>query len=118
MSVLITEKIQTNYNKQESFRKLCRKISFNKKYQNNQELQHNETLQMIIKSPEYVSWTDIELFKPIHNVLKDPFIKISYFRSDVLFKLMNILKYLEEKNHKFDYSNRKIIRINKLQNLL
>ncbi|GBB89037.1 hypothetical protein RclHR1_01570009 [Rhizophagus clarus] len=122
MSVLITEKLQTNHNKQESLRKcvkLCRKIS-NKSFntrQHNQE-QHKESLQMILTSPEYLSWTNVDLFKPIHKALRDPFIKVNYFRNDVLFKLMNILKYLEEKNHKLKYSNRNIIKINKLQNLL
>jgi hypothetical protein len=119
MSVLLTEKLQTNY-KQESLRKcvkLCRKLSiqtFNNTLQFNQE----ETLQMILKSPEYLSWTNVDLFKPIHNALRDPFIKVNYFRSDVLLKLTKILKYLEEKNHKLKYSNRRIIKINKLQNLL
>lgn len=125
MSVLITEKFQTNY-KQEPLRKyakLCRKISIkslnnlNNTFQLNQE-QQKETLQMILTSSEYLSWTKVELFKPIHEALLDPFIKVNYFRSDVLLKLMNILRYLEETNHKLKYSNRKIIKINKLQNLL
>ncbi|RGB32994.1 hypothetical protein C1646_762245 [Rhizophagus diaphanus] len=125
MSVLIMEKFQTNY-KQEPLRKyakLCRKISIkslnnlNNTFQIVQE-QQKETLQMILKSNEYLSWTKVELFKPIHEALLNPFIKVNYFRSDVLLKLMNILKYLEEKNDKLKYSNRKIIKINKLQNLL
>ncbi|CAG8499996.1 uncharacterized protein OCT59_004805 [Rhizophagus irregularis] len=126
MSVLIMEKFQTNYYKQEPLRKyakLCRKISIkslnnlNNTFQIVQE-QQKETLQMILKSNEYLSWTKVELFKPIHEALLNPFIKVNYFRSDVLLKLMNILKYLEEKNDKLKYSNRKIIKINKLQNLL
>ncbi|EXX55138.1 hypothetical protein RIR_jg24905.t1 [Rhizophagus irregularis DAOM 181602=DAOM 197198] len=83
MSVLIMEKFQTNYYKQEPLRKyakLCRKISIkslnnlNNTFQIVQE-QQKETLQMILKSNEYLSWTKVELFKPIHEALLNPFIK-------------------------------------------
>ena len=124
MSVLLTEKLEKlqSIHKSDSIKKyvnFCRKLSIQSinSLQLNQE-QQKESLQMILISPEYLSWTNVDLFKPIHNVLMDPFIKVNNFRSDVLFKLMCILRYLEEKNFKLRYSNSKLIKINKLQNFL
>ncbi|CAG8445188.1 2338_t:CDS:2 [Funneliformis mosseae] len=75
----------------------------------------HETLKGILSSPEYLYWINIELFKPIHDVLKDPFIKINYFKIDVLLKLIDALKYLERKKVK-KVNNE--ARINELQNVL
>src|SRR6266542_1918945 len=121
MSVLLKKKIEKFQltQRSDSFKKyvkLCRQ-SLNS-FQLYQEQQQRESLQMILTSPEYLSWTNLDLFKPIHNALMDPFIVVNNFRSDVLFKLMCILKHLEEKNFKLRHLNRKIVRINKLQNFL